>query len=600
MIRMLKDLCATALALQFCACAHPPSEPVSLPSKPISLPTKPVKRVTLDADLQKITTYKELTDNTALSTVSLRVNQSHGNVGERESLRRQFAAILASDATPDAKRFVCRQLALIGTSEDVPALAQAMQDPQLTEMARYALERIPGPGSDKALVRALENARGDARIGIVNSLGNRRTTMATRALIAELESGTTEGASAAATALGKIGTPEAIGEIAAARAQADPVLRPGLTAALLDGADGLAANGNHAEAAKIYQELFSPKESIFIRVAALRGMAVIQPEQALPLVAQAIEGDSPELCVCAMRFVRQIPGEQATRVFAGMLDGAPPSTRVLLIEALAERGDSTALPAIISQVEDENPEVRRAALATLGKLGDDAVAPLLVEKVASETGKIQEAARKSLTRLRGEDVDAKLIAALDEAPPNQRVELAAILGARGVKSALSTLVNLLKEPEGGVRRKAIRALSDWADTSPMEDLLRIAKTAEKPEHHVLALQGFTRMAALKPGLADAERVKLFAESLKLARRPDEKRLALTGLADIKDTTALVLAMQYIDEAEIKAEAQSAALKIAAAIRAAHPAAAKAAADNVLQAAANDDLRSQAQELHNLK
>ncbi len=46
-------------------------------------------------------------------------------------------------------------------------------------MARYALERIPGEAVNKALLAALPKAEGKAKIGIVNSLGERGCVAAT-------------------------------------------------------------------------------------------------------------------------------------------------------------------------------------------------------------------------------------------------------------------------------------------------------------------------------------------------------------------------------------------------------------------------------------
>ncbi len=62
---------------------------------------------------------------------------------QRARLTRQLVAVLTSNATPDAKRFVCRQLSIVGTAKEVPALAPLLLDKELSDIARYALERTP-------------------------------------------------------------------------------------------------------------------------------------------------------------------------------------------------------------------------------------------------------------------------------------------------------------------------------------------------------------------------------------------------------------------------------------------------------------------------
>jgi len=53
--------------------------------------------------------------------------------------------MLDSDATTDCKKFICRQLSLIGSGAEVPVLARLLDDKDLSFAARFALERIPGP-----------------------------------------------------------------------------------------------------------------------------------------------------------------------------------------------------------------------------------------------------------------------------------------------------------------------------------------------------------------------------------------------------------------------------------------------------------------------
>ncbi len=48
---------------------------------------------------------------------------------------------------------------VIGTAESVPALAALLPDKDLSHMARYALERIPAPGSGPGAARCAAEAQ---------------------------------------------------------------------------------------------------------------------------------------------------------------------------------------------------------------------------------------------------------------------------------------------------------------------------------------------------------------------------------------------------------------------------------------------------------
>ena len=54
-------------------------------------------------------------------------------------------------APPAEKALACKQLAIYGAKDAVPALAPLLSDPELASWARIALEAIPGPAADAAL-----------------------------------------------------------------------------------------------------------------------------------------------------------------------------------------------------------------------------------------------------------------------------------------------------------------------------------------------------------------------------------------------------------------------------------------------------------------
>ena len=72
-------------------------------------------------------------------------------------------------------------------------------------MARYALERIPGEAVSKALRDAAGKLTGELKIGMINSLAARRDAGSVPMLVGLLKSSDAQVASAAASALGRIG-----------------------------------------------------------------------------------------------------------------------------------------------------------------------------------------------------------------------------------------------------------------------------------------------------------------------------------------------------------------------------------------------------------
>src|SRR6476620_9571940 len=117
---------------------------------------------------------------------------------------RELIEILQTKPKPE-KAIACKQLATVGTKACVPELAKLLPDEQLSSWARIALEAIPDPSADDALIVAAGDLPGELGVGAINSIGVRKSAGATRLLTKLLKQNDKQVAAAAAVALGKIG-----------------------------------------------------------------------------------------------------------------------------------------------------------------------------------------------------------------------------------------------------------------------------------------------------------------------------------------------------------------------------------------------------------
>jgi len=222
--------------------------------------------------LEKVKTYDWGQSRLALTEVSDIVRKAHGSDAKLAEIEKALLGVLNSDAKPAGKQFICRELSIIGTEQSVPTLAGMLADEETSDMARYALERIPGSAVDDALRGAVRKAKGNAKIGIVNSLGQRRDKQAVRNL-SRLVTGKNEAlAAAAAAALGRIGDSAATKALAEAKDKTSGKLQMVVLDAYLKCADQLVAEGKKTEAVVIYKELQKQDLPQPIRTAALTGM----------------------------------------------------------------------------------------------------------------------------------------------------------------------------------------------------------------------------------------------------------------------------------------------------------------------------------------
>jgi hypothetical protein len=229
----------------------------------------PVPLPTLEQSFELLKEFKPGTDATFLIPVERAVMEVHGNETARTALEKRLVAYLGGSYSSVTRSFVCRQLVLIGSAASVPAVTPLVLDEELSVHARNALERIPGPESEKALRDALGHAKGRTRIGVINSVAVRRDAASTPALIKILGEDP-DSAAAAAKALGEIGTSETAKALAAARGKGPAPVQKAVVDGTLICAERLVAAGQRSQAIALLEPLTEASQPEHVRVAAKR------------------------------------------------------------------------------------------------------------------------------------------------------------------------------------------------------------------------------------------------------------------------------------------------------------------------------------------
>lgn len=390
----------------------------------------------------------------------------------RQKLAESLAAILETDASYEAKQFVCRQLAIIGTARQVPVLAKLLTDDQLSDMARYALGAIPDRAVDAALRPALDRTRGPTQLGIINTLGFRRDRAAVRQLGRALNGADRAVAKAAAAALGRIGGAEAASLLQRMLPTTTGDLHLSVAEAYLACAEGLVAQNEGERAMPLYWELFQQGQPASVRAAALRGLATASGAEGVRFALSSLRDAEPLVKRVALGCVQMLPGHEATRQFAAELPTLPPPDQVVLLGALANRGDAAALPAVTVAAKSAEAPVKIAALEALGKLGDASVVNLLVASAASGSPAESQAALNSLRTLGGEGTDEAIARKLEDAP-GLRAALIRVLADRQAVSAVPALTRMAADPDERISIESFKALGQLADAASVPELLKL-------------------------------------------------------------------------------------------------------------------------------
>ncbi len=232
----------------------------------------------LDEAFAVLKQYDWGSDMAPLAPIEDAVAVSHDQAEVRRDLEIRLIATLQSDASRDAKDYVCRKLAIVGTVAAVPALASMLGEKDYSHMARMALERMPAPEAAQTLRDAAGKVSNELKVGVISSLGSRRDAASVSLLNALLNDSDPAVARAAALALGAIGSVDAASalKVAATSTAGD---KPAVIDALLACAEALLAGQKQTDALAIYKSLAADNQARLVRLAATRGILACTSKQ---------------------------------------------------------------------------------------------------------------------------------------------------------------------------------------------------------------------------------------------------------------------------------------------------------------------------------
>jgi HEAT repeat protein len=601
----------------------------------------------------------------ALSSLTWYVLKPGTAEAEARAFSGAVSRALNTATNKEVQAFLIRRLQLGGRDECVPALADYLADDRLCEPAAQALTAIGTPTAAAALIEALPAAEGKRLVTMIKALGELRAVKAGEQIVKHAGSQDADTRLVALYALGNIG-PKGHSSAAAVLEKAarskSPCERSKATTYYLLFARRAAEEGDKKQCAGICRDLIKTRaKEQNARSAALSTLVSALGEQALPDLLAAADDESRQLRFAVLALAETIPGKKATAAWARQVRAADAGKKVEIIAMLGRRGDKSAAPvlveairdkeqavrlaaigacadlggtetvgdlltalktceggqeiaaikntliriadggalksvagaltdvppvprvaliqvlalrhakahkrAVFAQVEDADAAVRAAAIEALGVLADQNDMPLLVELFVGSADAGQKASIMKTLLAVGkliEDPERRALALLKAIAGASQQDHVAILGALpqlGGREALAAVVGGTKNRDAAIRDAAVRALSDWPHIDAAAEMVEVMRGSKNLSHQVLATRGLVRLVSGSDMAAD-KKAAVYDGAMHAAGRPDEKRLILSGLSDVRTMESLEVVAQYLDDAAIRAEAARAVVRIA--------------------------------------
>ena len=500
----------------------------------------------LDAILKDLANYKF--DQGVGAPLALRayVVDHKDDPAARKDTETKLLAFLQAAPAPGGVMAACRALRLIGSPAAVPVLEVLLLKADTTDPARYAIEKIPGPEADNALLSALGKTQGDVRRGIVFSIGERGMPGAVPALEKLVNGKDAALAGDAVKALGRIGTADAARVLTAYLGSARGAAKGEAASALLYCAAAWRRAGKTAEAAAVYDKLLAAGLPDVDRQAAFRMKLSLAGEGGQAVILKTLAGKDTALYAPSIAMIHMAFNGSTIGQVLPFMATLPEEAQVQLTAALAGYPAEAVLSAVMKAAESPLPTVRMEALRTIGRIGNPSVVAMLAGRAAAAVGDEQALARETLVRLKGTDVETAILEELKRTGDDKvKAELIQAVGERRIAAGKPVLMELVRSGSPQLRLKAVGALKDVSTPADLRDLLALLftindETAREAMQDTAASVALTIPRPLARGDA--------AENL-LAEEKDPRKRAdlLRVLGKIGDDTALPLVRRAVSD-----------------------------------------------------
>lgn len=418
-----------------------------------------------------------------LYTVQEKIRSCYGNKEALGKIEEMLLDLLDSDSSAAAKDFACRQLAVIGTDKSVPMLSKMLADPKTSDMARYALEKIPGGGVDNVLVKTAKTAPNqEVLIGIISTLGNRKSDKVI-SLAHDLFSNAGNNDEAVKIALlwalGSAGTEESVEELFNVRPNLTGQAQKRCTDALLMCADAMLAANQKERAIEIYGMLYKQENPSVVRAAALIGLSQAGSQDVQALLPNVIRTGDMTLRTAAIQSLAYVNDDLILETIVSKASDLPADAQIQLLTVLSENSRKGAKFLALQMVHSEQQPVRIAAYEALAKTGDTSAIEILAGSAAQAQDRDErQAAQEALSQIPGKSIDLAIlekIAASIDANSDEKVviELIHATASRGIDDAPEVLFRTAEHDNQRIASESVRALQSLAEPEHAEALVNL-------------------------------------------------------------------------------------------------------------------------------
>lgn len=304
-----------------------------------------------------------------------------------------------------------------------------------------------------------------------------------------------------------------------------------------------------------------------VKKQAIASGVLVGENQILADLLALVSSSSEEELKAIQGALLSMGGDNVGDEVATALPTASAQAKVALIQVLAARANPKHMTVVLAEVNSGNSDVKRAALEALHRLAAPSHLDQLVTLLKSEQGMqelkdVQKAIIAANTQHQSSsqqtDWALKTLQALDK---SKQVYLYDVLARAGGTRALNSLNEIYQKGDAQQKKAALGALSSWTNAEAMDVLFAIAENDANAENANTALEGYINLVKATSS-ANEGKVLMLRKALEVSKSTATKQLVLRQLSQYPTFQALLVAGNFLDDAEVQQQAARAVMGIA--------------------------------------
>jgi len=296
-------------------------------------------------------------------------------------------------------------------------------------------------------------------------------------------------------------------------------------------------------------------------------------------------------------------GPEIDNAILSSIDEADLKKKIELIKSIGERNINSATDLLLKLCESPDPSVRVESVEALGKIASPDDLPDMIQLLMNAQSERERKTFETavyLVTLKMPDDTRKSRDILDILQSVKDISalnsLITILGEIGDDRDYPVLKEYLNSEYPDIQIAAIKALSTWPNSNPMNDLRSIAEHTQDTKKHTLALRGYIQVVVTDNNLTQDQKFAEIHHAYDIATVIDEKKSVLSGLGTIASFEALKFAESLLDAPGLVHETESAIMSIADNLSWDHPKELREELNKILQMTDSQDLQNEIKDL----